>query len=242
MTAADSDALKALLAVQELDRSIDALRHQRLTLPAYAELEQLATDSASLEAGSVEVRDGRHVLERDQKRLEDEVALIEDRIRVEDAKLYGGTVKGVKDLQALQDEIASLKNRQGQLEDQILEVMEAAEPVDAELQVLATRQASLDEQASAARERLAADETALDAELETSEAERASTAAAVNDELLAEYDRIRAEPGRIGVARLVGSTCHGCHLELAAMEVDRLKKLPADALVHCDECGCILVR
>jgi len=67
-------------------------------------------------------------------------------------------------------------------------------------------------------------------------------AAGVPGEVLANYETLRSVPGQIGIARLVGSTCHGCHLELAAVEIDRLKKLPDDELVHCEECGCILVR
>ena len=37
-------------------------------------------------------------------------------------------------------------------------------------------------------------------------------------------------------------TCMGCHLQLPATEVDRLKRLEPDTLVFCDQCGRILVR
>ena len=62
------------------------------------------------------------------------------------------------------------------------------------------------------------------------------------EELLKEYEQIRKQPGRVGVALLSGSTCRGCHLDLPAVEVDRIKKLPNDTLINCEECSCILVR
>jgi predicted nucleic acid-binding Zn-ribbon protein len=34
----------------------------------------------------------------------------------------------------------------------------------------------------------------------------------------------------------------GCHISLAAAEVDQLRRQPADAIVHCPDCGCLLVR
>ena len=71
---------------------------------------------------------------------------------------------------------------------------------------------------------------------------RSSAAAGVEAELLAAYEDLRVELGGIAVARLVGSVCGGCHLGLSAVEVDRIKKQPPDALVRCDECGRLLVR
>ena len=43
-------------------------------------------------------------------------------------------------------------------------------------------------------------------------------------------------------AKLEAGSCRGCHLQLSAVELDRIRKLPADAIVHCVECGRILVR
>lgn len=242
MTAANPEALDQLLLVQEHDGAIDALRHRRDTLPEIAELASIDARKQELEGQLAEIGARRHVLERDQRRLEDEVALVEARIVAEDGKLYGGEVTGVKDLQALQDEIRGLKARQLAREDDILAVMEAAEPVDAELQSREAEVAELDARAQVATEGLAEAQAVVDAEHTEVEAQRAEAVSGVPDELMDVYRTLRSQPGRVAVAKLVQGRCHGCHLELAAVEIDRLKKLPADELVHCDECGCILVR
>ena len=242
MTAADSDALKRLLVVQDHDRKLDALRHEREHLPEFERLVELDAQRAAVDAEAAETREARHELERRQKRHEDEVALIEARIAEEDAKLYGGEVKAIKDLQALQDEIASLKSRQAGVEDQILEVMEEADPLDTALAVFGERTDAIAAQRTETEAAIVAAQARIDGEIAEETEARATTAADVPDALVAEYDPLRSRPGAVGVARLVGSTCHGCHLDLPAVEVDRLKKLPPDELVHCDECGCILVR
>jgi predicted nucleic acid-binding Zn-ribbon protein len=46
----------------------------------------------------------------------------------------------------------------------------------------------------------------------------------------------------VGAARVVGSSCGGCHLTLPATELDRIRRAEPDALVTCDQCGRILVR
>jgi hypothetical protein len=45
----------------------------------------------------------------------------------------------------------------------------------------------------------------------------------------------------VGAARLVGTTCQGCHLTIPATEVDRIRKAPKGTVEYCDNCGAILV-
>jgi predicted nucleic acid-binding Zn-ribbon protein len=44
-----------------------------------------------------------------------------------------------------------------------------------------------------------------------------------------------------GAARLIGSHCDGCHLELPSMEVERIRALPAGEVATCEQCGRILI-
>ena len=80
------------------------------------------------------------------------------------------------------------------------------------------------------------------AQIKKTEIERSELTDDIPAELFTLYTAIRSRPGSVGIAYLMGRTCKGCHLDLPAVEVDRLKKLPADELINCEECGCILVR
>jgi predicted nucleic acid-binding Zn-ribbon protein len=120
--------------------------------------------------------------------------------------------------------------------------MEQIEPLDAELAesdaVLATVVAERAEVEAA----LAAGEALVDAELAEVTGARADLVAQVPEGLLAEYERLRPSMGGVAVAKLVGATCQGCFLSLAAAEVDEIKRRPADAVIHCPDCGRLLVR
>lgn len=232
----------ALLAVQGHDTHTDQLVHRRKTLPARAELAAAMGRLVDLERRAGEVEAQRHELARAQQRLEDDITSINDKATQHDKTLYGGTIGNPRELQVLQDEIAALKRRVSQLEDQELELMEQIEPLDAELARLAAERDSLDDQAAALRAAIAEDEAAIEAELASVHAERGSLVAGVEPDLLAEYEQLRPHAGGIAIARLVNGSCGGCHLSLSAMEIDRIKKLPEDALVHCEECGRLLAR
>lgn len=234
--------LERLLVVQQYDTEADQLRHRLNALPERARLDAKMAEIAAIEAQVAELSERRGAIGRDLKRLEDEVAIVEARRAETDAKLYGGAVNAARELQALQDELASLKRRQTSLEDEELELMEAAEPLDADLDRLAVDQAAADEEATSLTAALAEAETSVSADLERALAAREQSVVGIDDQLVAEYERLRRELGGVAVARLAGTSCGGCHLSLSAVEVDRIRKTPAGAMVHCEECGRILVH
>ncbi|MCD9622403.1 zinc ribbon domain-containing protein [Rhabdothermincola salaria] len=235
-------SLTALLDLQGCDTGIDQLRHRQRTLPERATLEHLGIERRSVIEGVVDTRAQRDELGREQKRLEDEVAGVEDKVATVDRQLYGGGVTSPKEAQALQAEMESLKRRQGELEDQVLELMEAIEPLDEELARNDVAVAALDVDIAAAEAALAEAEASISAELDDAVTRRAELTSGVPADLLTTYEELRPQFDGVAVARLQGPTCQGCHLSLSATEVDRLRHEPPDAIVRCPECQRILVR
>jgi len=232
----------ALLSVQEHDTSADQLTHRLAHLPAARELAEAMSLLVQLEATTAEVEGRRHDLGRAQQRLEDEISSLSDKATQHDKALYGGSISNPRDLQVMQEEIAALRRRISQLEDQELEVMEQIEPLDADLARAAGTRGELDDRAAALRGQVAEEQVSIEEDLARVRAERATLAGTVAPELLAEYDTLRLRSGGIAIARLVGGSCGGCHLSLSAVEVDRIKKLPPEAAAHCEECGRLLAR
>jgi predicted nucleic acid-binding Zn-ribbon protein len=236
-------AFEQLLEVQALDTHADQLRHRRSHLPEQTELNAVQSALAALEAKASELQAQRDDLARSEKRLEDEIALVREKAAQTDKTLYSGTVNVPRELTALQEEIEALARRQRQLEDQELELMEQAEPLDAELTTLAGQRGVLDEQAADLLGRIAEQEVVIDAELAEVVAKRDGAVAGIPAELLDEYQRLRGALGGIGVARLNGNRCEGCHLTLSAVDVDRIRhdRSGTGEVAHCTECNRILV-
>lgn len=235
--------LEALLAVQARDTAIDQLRRRSATLPARTDLAAIETELAALEAKASEVGARLHDIDRRQKAAEDEVATIGAKIVELDKRLYGGTVSAIKELQALQADIESLQRHKSDVEDVELAAMEEREPLDAELAGLDAERTRLDAIAGQLRAAIAEAEAEIDAEITGEAAERETAFALVPATLAEEYERLRIKLGGVAAAALEpGGRCGGCHLTLPAQEVARIKREPLDALVHCEQCGRILVR
>ena len=236
-----SSTFDALLEVQAHDTKLDQLRHQQASLPARVARDAARTALAALEASVAEEESIKADLVRGQRRLDDEIESINTKRKHEEKMLYGGTVTNARELQDLQEGIESLGRRVTQLEDKVLELMEQIEPVDARLAALV---ASRDQQAQtleSAEQQLTVAEAELVVAVDAEQEARDAVVGSVEASLLAEYEKLRVGLGGVGVARLVGTQCGGCHLGLSAVDVNRIRRLGPDEITHCEECGRLLV-
>ena len=231
-----------LLRVQEHDTAADRLRHRRATLPELAELATVERSLAAVESALSDASSRLAAVAREQRRLEDDLAGTEARIADIERRLYSGVVTVPRELQAMQADLESLRRRRSTLEDEVLETMDAREPVDAEVAGLEAERDRLDGEGARLRAVVAEVQAQIDADLVEEEAHRREAATGLPLEVTTLYERLRARHGGVGAAPLVGARCGGCHLTLPATEIDRIRREPPEALVTCDQCGRILVR
>jgi predicted nucleic acid-binding Zn-ribbon protein len=151
-------------------------------------------------------------------------------------------VTETRQAEALNHEIEVLNAHRDELDDRELEAMDQqamaeqllAQLAGAEDAVVAMREAAAAELAVAAGAG-AGEEAELVAQYDAARSELSS-------EEVALYDHQRDRHGGIGIAKLVGLRCDGCHLDLSQGEVDNFKRLPPDEIVDCPQCGRVLIR
>ena len=236
-----AEELQALLDLQAIDTSIDQNRHRRATLVERSALEDLERRRQETRAALDAAAAARDEVAGRQEVLESELAGAERRSGEVSRRLYSGEVSASRELQAMSEELGSIKARVSAIEDQILEVLEEREPLDALVGEHESALAGLDAERDSAAAALATAEAAVDEGIGGLEAQRQEVAAQVSPSLLGQYERLRSRLGGVAVARLVANRCDGCHLTLPATELDRIRHLPPGELVTCDQCGRILV-
>ncbi|MFV0524008.1 MAG: zinc ribbon domain-containing protein [Acidimicrobiales bacterium] len=236
-----SPSYEQLLEVQALDLQLAQLRHRLTTDPTRAALAEAEAEEARVLTELERLDTERLVLERDRKRLDDEVEITAGKRSGLDAKLYDGSVTGTKELLALQDEIAGLDQRIRSLEDDELEIMEGQEALDTqrqgiEVELVAVRTAS-------GTARSAADGVTGGIEDDMAEigSQRDEVAAGVPAELMATYEALAPDFGGQPLAQVVDGRCSGCRIQLSAVARDQLHRSGYDGGVTCEECGRLLV-
>jgi predicted nucleic acid-binding Zn-ribbon protein len=230
-----------LLALQDHDLALDRLRHRRATLPERDQIAALESTVTRVEAELATLRRDLAAVAGEERRFEDEARSAAQHAADLDAKLYSGVITAPKELQALQADVEQVRRRQSTVEDHQLAAMERREPLEAQVAERDATLATTSVQLVAVRDALAVAEAAIDAEAAIELAGRQALAAALDPALLADYERCRVNTKGAGAARLVGTTCQGCHLVIPSTEVAEIRKAPAGTISHCDNCGCILV-
>jgi predicted nucleic acid-binding Zn-ribbon protein len=176
-----------------------------------------------------------------QAKAEADVEAVRARRSRDQDRMDSGAVANPKDLERMQHELANLDRRIGVLEDEELELMEQLEEAQGALTALAEQVTGFDERLAALAAERDEKAAALDADLAQVAAERPVAVEGMPADLLALYDRLRETKG-IGAAELRARRCGGCQLELDTAELNRIKTLPSNEVVRCEECSRILVR
>jgi uncharacterized protein len=230
-----------LVELQRIDTRIRQLEHRRSNLPEQRALDDNAQTLQKLAADYATTKEELELGERKQRRLEEEVTVVESRRKSEEGRMYSGLITSQKELEALRNEITSLRGRKAELEDDLLEVMERVEELTGMVDSLKARHEELAGKAdelTKARDEAA---TEIDAELEAERAARQGATSGIDAELLATYDDLRERKGGVAVAQLDNRTCSGCRIELTAIELEEVRGRAAEGMARCAQCDRLLV-
>jgi predicted nucleic acid-binding Zn-ribbon protein len=222
-----------LLQYQSLVERERALRDsiEKVEARLASDPEVVAQESVLESARSVQAGFAARLRESDRDR-EDHRA----KLRSREKELMSGRIRNPTDLMQLSEEVAHMKSRFAEEEEDELHLMEEAETADEEVRLALT---NLGE----GRKQSAAEEPALKEDLETwraelaevvDERERVWSELAPNHQ--AAYSRVRAQPA---VARVINNQCSACHVTVTSSGMQVLRK--GDDLLQCDHCGRILV-
>ena len=228
--------------MQALDTRLDQLAHRRRTLPEHAALAELETELSVLRDQQVEAETEQSDLARELTKAEGDVDQVRARAERDQKRLDAGQVSSPKELESLQHEIATLGNRQGDLEEVVLEIMERLESSQSRSSELAAQQEAARARVSALTASRDTTTGEIDAETENLQAQRATQAGSLAEDLVALYEKIREQQGGVGAAELRQRRCGGCRLELNNVEINELRDADPDEVMRCDECRRILVR
>ena len=181
-------------------------------------------------------------LGREQRRADADVEQVKTRRERDQGMIDAGQVSDPKALQRMLGELESLHRRIGDLEDVELDVMEQLETAQASLVERTAELATLETEEAELQAALEHKSAELSEEVRTVTAERAPIVAGMPADLIALYEKLRAQKGGVGAAALRRRECGGCRLTLNASDLGLIAKSPTDEVIRCEECNRILVR
>ena len=226
--------VEKLVRVQHHDQKIKAIDKELAGIPVEEEdiKERLVGDQRAVEAAKLEMQQTEVAI----KNLEIDVATRRDSITK--LKMQQFETRKNEEYQRMGKEIERYTAEIAGLEDREMELMEQA---DVQKKALESARAKLAGNETSVKEELE-DLGELAAKLKADRAaevmEMEKNAAAMDDAVIDNYNRLFKSKNGMAVVGLVDEICQGCHMKVVKATVVEVKA--ENHLAHCENCGRIL--
>jgi predicted nucleic acid-binding Zn-ribbon protein len=228
-------AALGLFRLQQIDRQIDQTQERLDAIQKILENDtEMRAVISHLEAADKTCGQAENQL----KEAEAQAKAQQIKIEQAESSLYGGSVHNPKELQDLQNDVASLKKHLVTLEEHQLEAMLELETAQAALQAARTELEKLQSQRSDDHLRLLEEQTGFRKNLERLLAEKQAARTDLPDASLELYEVLRGRKRGIAVAQVTDSTCSACGTTLTAAFQQSARS--ATQVSYCPSCGRIL--
>lgn len=227
--------LLQLYQLQSIDSEIDEIRQQLKKIAG-----QLG-ESETLQQAKSQHQIAEASLRQTQAKMQDlelELKGLTQKISGQEKLLYSGKVLSPKEAANLQDEVASLKRRQSDREEHLLEAMVEVEEAEAKLESAATHLSDVTTNWNDEQKGLQENNTQLKGKLADLKMRRPNMVAAIDPTILSIYEQLRPRKAGRAVVAVKGGVCQGCGMTPSN---NRLQQARAGTeLVYCGACGRIL--
>ncbi len=230
-----------LLELQKSDLRTLRLSHLEKTHPLGKKLAELSGRAQDLQRYTVALSTQLSDQQSTADRLEGQLQLVRDRGKVQQDRLDSGKV-GIRDMSAVEHEILKIKERESQLEGELLLQMEAIEKGEKDLADAKRQIVALEDDEAATKAELAQSLEEPTAEREQLEVKIAQLRDSLPSELVEEYDRLKERQGPVVILQLKDGVLVNSPVHLTADELDRAAATPADEIFVSDESGLFIVR
>jgi predicted nucleic acid-binding Zn-ribbon protein len=227
--------ISILYRLQQIDTQLDTARTSIQSL-----MQELSDDSLLVGAQkNITLAEQRY--QSELKHLRDaENKSYDVRIKIElsETSLYGGKIQNPKELQDLQNEIASLKRLIITLEDHELEAMEAVEEAETNLKHMKDAMNEIQGKQVEHNAILNGEKTKIIGQIERLESERKATLLPFTQVDLLLYEQLRKTRNGVAVVKISSRACGACGATLTAALIQSTQS--PGQLVRCPMCGRIL--
>ena len=226
--------LKLLIELQALDSAAERLRRRMADIPA----EQAALDSRLAELTGVvaSVKERIAASQTARREIEKDLAAVQTRLSKYKDQLM--EVKTNKEYHAMQTEIAAAETVVRREEDRLLERMEEAETLAAELKTAEAALKTGTSEVAASRKQMDSERASTEAELGKTTDERSRVAASVSAPVLALFERVSKHRKGLAMSEARDGLCTQCHVRVRPQVYNDLRR--NETVIQCESCSRIL--
>lgn len=231
--------LPVLYRIQEIETALNALEQREAAAKQDPNYQALKMLQQQLESSLVLLEKEMGQSNSSQRQMDLELKSCLEHIKVEEQKLYSGKTSSSRELEQIQQKMTEYQKSKDKYEEQLLELMEAAEN-------FLTRQNEEKSRLEKCLQEMQANKKIINQKLLEIKLEKTDLEAELSDlvsqippEWLERYRKIAKSHRGIGIAKVKQNSCGGCHVSLSESLLQKIKR-GNDQINFCENCGRIL--
>jgi uncharacterized protein len=211
--------LNHLIRLQEIDNQLSQSTARKSNQPL-----QILEARRPLETAQERLNQARAVLESASKtRRDKERDLQSQEEHITKLKSRQTDIKTNKEYQALLQELETAKQAKGQLEEELLLLMEEMDKESVNLRQYEQTFKQAEEVFRSKEQALADEAQELDGTIRKLESDRATAVEQLDRKIRTNYERLKREGKGLAIVPIIGGTCGGCHMNIPPQLVAEVK-------------------
>jgi len=226
--------IEILASLQTVDREIKEQTGIKQEL-----LGELQTKDKEIEAKKREIVLLTGVYsEKEKLRQEKDRVLQDEGKKTMDRRMRMNRIKNIKELQALQREIEQIKQSNGELEEDLIKIMEEIDGIKAALKSKEEELAKVQDEWRQKQEQMRAQISGIDQAVSEAATRRQNIASQVTRDLISRYELIFSRRGGTAVVEVAGGICQGCYMNIPPQLLNEIIK--SEKVNLCPSCQRII--
>jgi len=131
-----------------------------------------------------------------------------------DKRMRMNRIKNIKELQALQREIDQVRQANGELEDELIKIMQEMDMIKAAIQSKGAEMATMQDDWKKTQQALQSQITGIDQAVSEAAMRRQAIASQVTRDLISRYELIFSRRGGTAVVEVASGICQGCYMNI----------------------------
>lgn len=202
--------IEILASLQTVDREIKEQTGLKQGL-----LSELQAKEREIQAKQKEVDElSAACAEKEKLRAEKDRVFQDEGKKAMDKRMRMNRIKNSKELQALQREIDLMRQSNGELEDELIKIMQEIDAIKANIQSKQAEMAALHESWQKQQQELEGQISGIDQAMSEASSRRQSIAANLARDLVSRYELIFSRRGGTAVVEVAGGICQGCFMNI----------------------------
>jgi predicted nucleic acid-binding Zn-ribbon protein len=216
--------IEILASLQMVDREIKEQNGRKQDL-----LGELQTKEKDIRAKKREMDVlGASLVEKEKLRADKDRFFQDEGKKAMEKRMRMNRIKNVKELQALQREIDLMRQANGDLEDELIRIMQEIDAVKAQIQTKEAEMAAMQEDWLKKQKELEQEIHGIDEAVSEAATRRQTIASQVTRDLISRYELIFSRRGGTAVVEVNAGICQGCFMNIPPQlwnEIIRNEKL-----------------